>query len=92
MGERNVEKGLLDQISQRKDCSARFIWKEGMQMLMNKVKQFIRETDGPTATEYAVMLALIIVVCLVAISTLGTKVSSIFSAVDATLVVPGSAS
>ena len=38
------------------------------------------------------MLALIIVVCLVAISTLGTKVSSIFSAVDATLVVPGGAS
>ncbi len=61
-------------------------------MLISKVKQFVQECDGPTATEYAVMLALIIVVALVAISSLGTKVSGIFSAVDGTLTVPGGAS
>ena len=37
------------------------------------------------------MLALIIVVAIAAISSLGTKVSGMFSAVDATLVVPGGA-
>ena len=35
---------------------------------------FIRRPDGPTAVEYAVMLALIVVVCITAIATLGTPV------------------
>ena len=60
-----------------------------MQSIIARTKQFLLDTDGPTATEYAVMLALIIVVSIAAISALGTKVSGIFSAVDATLVVPG---
>ena len=60
--------------------------------MLSRMKQFLLDTDGPTATEYAVMLALIIVVALAAISALGTKVSSIFSAVDGTLTVPGGAS
>ena len=59
---------------------------------MNFVKRartFLKSEDGPTATEYAVMLALIIVVAIAAISGLGTKVSQMFSAVDATLTAPG---
>ena len=40
----------------------------------NSVKKFIVSEDGPTAVEYAVMLALIIVVCLAAISTIGGAV------------------
>ncbi len=40
---------------------------------------FIREEDGPTAVEYAVMLALIIVVCITAITALGTNASNTFS-------------
>ena len=60
-----------------------------MNAIINRVKDFIVSTEGPTATEYAVMLALIIVVAIAAISSLGTKVSSIFSAVDGTLTVPG---
>ena len=40
---------------------------------------FLKREDGPTAVEYAVMLALIIVVCVVAITTLGTSASSTFS-------------
>jgi pilus assembly protein Flp/PilA len=52
---------------------------------MNLVKNFIRSEDGPTATEYAVMLALIIIVALVAITTLGQKVSTIFSNVASKL-------
>jgi pilus assembly protein Flp/PilA len=40
---------------------------------------FLRREDGPTAVEYAVMLALIIVVCLAAITTLGQKANGTFS-------------
>ena len=41
--------------------------------------RFLKDEDGPTAVEYAVMLALIIVVCLAAISLLGTNANSTFS-------------
>jgi len=41
--------------------------------------KFLKSEDGPTAVEYAVMVALIIVVSIAAITTLGTKVSSTFS-------------
>src|SRR5262245_13381409 len=34
-----------------------------------RIERFLRAEDGPTAVEYAVMLALIIVVCIAAIST-----------------------
>jgi len=43
------------------------------------VKNFLTGEDGPTAVEYAVMLALIIVVCIAAITTLGTGANSTFS-------------
>jgi pilus assembly protein Flp/PilA len=60
-----------------------------MRAVISRAKDFITSTDGPTATEYAIMLALIIIVAIVAISSLGTKASSVFSAVDGTLAVPG---
>jgi pilus assembly protein Flp/PilA len=40
---------------------------------------FLRAEDGPTAVEYAVMLALIIVVCITAITTLGSNTNSTFN-------------
>jgi pilus assembly protein Flp/PilA len=43
------------------------------------VVRFLRAEDGPTAVEYAVMLALIIVVCIAAITTLGNNAKSTFS-------------
>ena len=43
------------------------------------LKDFLEKEDGPTAVEYAVMLAPIIVVCLAAVTTIGTNASSIFS-------------
>lgn len=43
--------------------------------------QFLKRQDGPTAVEYAVMLALIIVVCIGAITTLGTNANSTFTTV-----------
>jgi pilus assembly protein Flp/PilA len=41
--------------------------------------RFVRAEDGPTATEYAVMLALIVVVCIVAIKTLGQNANTTFA-------------
>lgn len=46
---------------------------------MNKILQFLREDEGPTAVEYAVMLALIILVCIAAIQAVGTQTSTSFS-------------
>ncbi len=45
------------------------------------VTNFLRREDGPTAVEYAVMLALIVVVCITAITTLGTNANSTFGTV-----------
>ncbi len=47
--------------------------------------RFLRSEDGPTATEYAVMLALIIVVCLGAITGIGNTVSGIFTNASSSL-------
>jgi len=46
--------------------------------LQNFVVELLKSEDGPTAVEYAVMLALIIVVCLAAITTLGQNANSTF--------------
>lgn len=48
-----------------------------------KVQRFLASEDGPTAVEYAVMLALIIVVCLTAIQAVGTNAASTFNSVAA---------
>ena len=62
-----------------------------MKALVNRAKEFLVSEDGPTATEYAVMLALIIVVALGAISVLGTKVSTVFTTVKTSLTNQGGA-
>ena len=49
---------------------------------MNRVLHFLKSEDGPTATEYAVMLALIIIVALGAITGIGQTVDTVFTNVD----------
>jgi len=46
--------------------------------MIKKTVRFLKKEDGPTAVEYAVMLALIIVVCIAAITTLGTNANQTF--------------
>ena len=46
---------------------------------IQRARQFLVEEDGPTAVEYAVMLALIVIVALTAIQTLGTQTSTTFN-------------
>ena len=50
--------------------------------LLHEVGRFVRDDSGPTAVEYAVMLALIIVVCIAAVGTLGTNANKVFSNVS----------
>ena len=61
---------------------------------MNKFGQFaldfLKREDGPTAVEYAVMLALIIVVCIAAISALGSNAEGTFNKVGSTVNTAGS--
>ena len=51
---------------------------------------FLKREDGPTAVEYAVMLALIIVVCIAAITTLGSNANGTFDKVGSAVNVSGS--
>ena len=50
-----------------------------------KIQKFLKSEDGPTAVEYAVMLALIVVVCLAAVQQIGRRASSTFSSVGSQL-------
>jgi len=58
-----------------------------MSTVTRKLVEFLKKEDGPTAVEYAVMLALIIVVCIAAITTLGSNANNTFSSV-ATVAAP----
>ena len=50
-----------------------------MMHIAKKMRRFLTSEDGPTAVEYAVMLALIIIVCLVAINAVGTNTKATFN-------------
>jgi pilus assembly protein Flp/PilA len=54
-------------------------------MLLKKMRDLVRSEEGATATEYAVMLALIIVVAIGAITILGKKVNNTFEEVNTKL-------
>jgi pilus assembly protein Flp/PilA len=53
--------------------------------ISHSVVNFLKREDGPTAVEYAVMLALIIVVCIGAITTLGKNANNTFTSVGNTV-------
>jgi len=50
-----------------------------MKSLALKLRRFLVSEEGPTAVEYAVMLALIIIVCLTAITSIGSNASTTFT-------------
>jgi len=52
-----------------------------MKSFATKVKRFLASEDGPTAVEYAVMLALVIIACLATITTLGQNANTKFQEV-----------
>ena len=56
-----------------------------MRSLTKNVVEFLKREDGPTAVEYAVMLALIVVVCIAAITAIGAASNQTFSSVGSTI-------
>jgi len=56
-----------------------------MKNIVSKVQRFLKSEDGPTAVEYAIMLALIIIVCLAAIQSVGTSAQATFQDISADL-------
>jgi pilus assembly protein Flp/PilA len=61
-----------------------------MRTLAQRFVNFLKREDGPTAVEYAVMLALIIVVCITAITALGSNANATFTSVSNTIGSTGS--
>ncbi|HEV3085110.1 MAG TPA: Flp family type IVb pilin [Gemmataceae bacterium] len=56
-----------------------------MSTVTRSLVNFLKTEDGPTAVEYAVMLALIIVVCIGAITTLGGNANTTFTSTGSAL-------
>jgi pilus assembly protein Flp/PilA len=56
-----------------------------MNCVISKVQRFLVSEDGPTAVEYAVMLALIVVAIVSVVGALGKSISGTFSSVSSTL-------
>ena len=52
---------------------------------VSHLMNFVQREDGPTAVEYAVMLALIIVVCIGAITALGSNANKTFTTAGAAI-------
>jgi pilus assembly protein Flp/PilA len=56
-----------------------------MYQIVSHFRQFLTSEDGPTAVEYAVMLALILVACITILTTLGQSISSNFSTISGSI-------
>jgi pilus assembly protein Flp/PilA len=56
-----------------------------MRGTLKNVVEFLKREDGPTAVEYAVMLALIVVVCIAAITAIGGASNQTFSTVGSAI-------
>ncbi len=50
-----------------------------VRQLIRSAGNFLADESGPTAVEYAVMMALIIVVCMATIMALGTETNNTYS-------------
>lgn len=46
--------------------------------MISKIKEFLKEEDGVTMVEYALMLALIAIVCITVVTNLGTNTNAVF--------------
>jgi pilus assembly protein Flp/PilA len=56
-----------------------------MAKFVASVKKFVSGEEGATMVEYGLMLALIAVICLTAVTTVGTGAKSMFTSVGASL-------
>jgi pilus assembly protein Flp/PilA len=54
-----------------------------MQSLIKGVRNFVRNEEGAALVEYGLLIALIAVICVIVVATLGNTVSAKFSAINA---------
>jgi pilus assembly protein Flp/PilA len=52
-----------------------------VQRVASSARRFLASEDGPTAVEYALMLALIVLACMTAIQSIGTNANTQFGKV-----------
>ncbi len=57
----------------------------------DRLRHFLSDESGPTAVEYAVMLAMIIAVCIVAITSVGQQTLQLWESNETGLVIPHAA-
>jgi pilus assembly protein Flp/PilA len=50
-----------------------------MSKVLGGIKRFVREEEGATMVEYALMLALIAIVCIAAVAVIGTNAKTVFT-------------
>ena len=60
-----------------------------MRKLSQAVIQFVKKEDGPTAVEYAIMLALIVTICIGVITTIGSNGNVLSTNAPATVAITG---
>ena len=53
-----------------------------MNALRHHLNRFVREEDGATMVEYGLMVALIAVVCIAAVTLVGSSLSTLFGRVS----------
>jgi pilus assembly protein Flp/PilA len=68
----------------------RHLMKRCRVIVLHPMVNFLKREDGPTAVEYAIMMALIIAVCMSAITTLGTNANNTFTYVGTKVKTTGS--
>lgn len=56
-----------------------------MSSIKNTLRRFVREESGATMVEYAIMVALIAVICIVAVKAIGSKSNVAFNNVQTQL-------
>jgi pilus assembly protein Flp/PilA len=61
-----------------------------MAKLTARLVKFLREEEGPTAVEYGIMMALIIIVCIASITVIGTNTNNTYTKVSTTVKVSSS--
>ena len=54
-------------------------------MLWLKIRNFLRRQEGQDLTEYALIIALIVIAAIVAVRLLGTSIAGILSSIAGTL-------
>jgi pilus assembly protein Flp/PilA len=72
----------VERMNSRRACIKNSFPEKTMNVLRTHLNRFVREEDGATMVEYGLMVALIAVVCIAAVTLLGTSLSSLFGRVS----------